>query len=265
MTILKVLTEKLRFKRYSERTIETYISYVRKFLNDENVYDPYQVRLSQIKNYLEHRTYTSQSQQNQMIGALKVFAKYILGKTDLSLSKIERPRKEKKLPKVIDGVVLKEKINAIKNLKHRAILATGFSCGLRVSEVINMKLKDIDRHRMIIHIRNAKGRKDRFVKLSKNLLALLEDYYKRFKPVDYVFNGQFDIKYTATSCNKLMKKYIGADTHFHLLRHSFATMLHEKGVDIATISRILGHNSIKTTMIYTQVSNQTLQDTPAVF
>lgn len=265
MTILKTLTQKLRNKRYSESTIKTYISYVRKFLNDENVYDPYQVRLSQIKNYLENRTYTSISQQNQIIGALKAFAKYILGKSDLSLSKIERPRKERKLPKVIDGEVLKEKIMAIENLKHRAILATGFSCGLRVSEVINLKLKDIDRHRMIIHIRNAKGRKDRFVKLTDTLLELLEDYYRKFKPVEYVFNGQFDLKYSATSCNKLMKKYIGDDTHFHLLRHSYATMVHELGTDIATLSKSLGHNSIKTTMIYTHVSNQSLQNIPSVF
>lgn len=260
MKILEVYKQKLRYKNYSERTIETYSCYLEKFLVTEGITDPYQVSLKTIKEYLHTRNYSSISKQNQIIGSLKLFARYILNKKNVHLDKIERPKRQRSLPKVIDGELLKEKILAIQNLKHKAILALGFSCALRVSEVLNLKMCNIDRSRMIITIKNAKGRKDRIVKLSKSLLEILDAYYLEYHPDTYLFNGQFTLQYSAGSCNKLMKKYIGAETHFHLLRHSGATMLHEKGLDIMILSKLLGHNSVKTTQIYTHVSNKTIHN-----
>ena len=258
MKILKVYQQKLRFKNYSKNTIEIYSCYLEKFLISENIKDPYQVTTKQITNYLENKTYSSISMQNQYIGSLKLFAKYILNKKQMNLAKIERPKKEKKLPQIIDHDYIITQLSKITNLKHKAILSLAYSGALRVSEVINLKMRDIDRERMIINIRNAKGRKDRIIPLSKNILQLIEKYYRKYKPVYYLFNGQTKPQYTPGSCNKIVKLYLGAQYHFHQLRHASATQLYENGTEIYLIQKLLGHSNIKTTEIYTHISNRTL-------
>ncbi len=260
MNILKIYKQKLRFKNYSERTIKVYSHYLLEYFNMQKIADPYQVTTANIINYLENRSYTSVAQQNQIIGALKLFAKYILGKKQLHLNKIERPKKEKKLPLVLDGNEIASKIKNILNLKHKAILALGLSCGLRVSEVINLQWSDLDRSRNLIHIKNAKGGKDRVVFLNNTIIQLLADYWRAYKSVKYVFNGQFSAQYTASSCQKLVKKYINKQATYHVLRHTYATFAHENGTDIATISKTLGHSSVKTTMIYTRVATSTIKN-----
>ena len=259
MQILEVFKNKLRYKNYSERTISTYVCYLEKFIRGENIKDPYQVSFKDIITYLENFKYTSSSQQNQIIGSLKLFAKYILGKSEVHLNKIERPRKENKLPKVIDSDFLLGKIADIKNIKHKAIISLAFSVVLRVSEVINLKIEDVDSKRMIINIINAKGKKDRVVPLSQNILELLRRYFIEFKPKEYLFNGQSSLNYSSTSCNKIVKKYLYGDYHFHQLRHSFATFLLESGVDLRIIQSLLGHKNVKTTEIYTHVSKKLLK------
>jgi len=258
MKILKIFQEKLRYKNYSERSINLYTSYLKKFLEIIDVKDPYQIRTQQIIYFLETHQYSSTSQQNQYIGTLKLFAKYILGKKDIHLTKIERPKSEKKLPRVIDGDFIKERLNKIENLKHKAILTLTYSVGLRVSEIVNLKIEDIDSKRMLIHIKNAKGRKDRIVPLSPVVLNLLRDYFKQYRPKEYLFNGQSINQYSIGSCQKIYKKYIENNGHIHTLRHSCATTLLEKGADLRLIQKILGHSSVKTTEIYTHVSNQLL-------
>jgi integrase len=245
-------------KNYSTRTIEIYVHYLEKFLKDLGK-NPYHITQKEIEAYLLRFNYSGVSQQNQIIGSIKLFARYILNKKEVHLSKLERPKKEKKLPRIIDVQMLRNKILAIRNKKHKAILALGLGCAMRVSEVINLKIADIDGDRSVIHIRNAKGRKDRIVPVSDELLKILRDYYKAYRPKVYLFNGQFSDTYSAASCNKIMKKYIHPKAHFHQLRHSGATHIHETGTDIATISKFLGHNSVKTTMIYTHVSNEALK------
>jgi len=133
MKILKVFEEKLRYKNYSNNTIKLYVSYLKLFLEKEDIKDPYQISIRQIVLFLESYMYTSRSQQNQYIGALKLFAKYILNKKDIHLSKIERPKSEKKLPKVVDGELIKTQLQKIENIKHKAILSLTYSFGLRVS------------------------------------------------------------------------------------------------------------------------------------
>jgi integrase/recombinase XerD len=258
MKILEIFTEKLRYKNYSLKTINVYRTYLSNFLKTNNIKDPYQVTTNQIIKFLETYTFTSTSQQNQYIGCLKLFAKYILNKKDIHLSKIERPKNEKKLPKVIDGDFIKNQLNKIKNLKHKAILTLTYSVGLRVSEVVNLKIEDIDSKRMLIHIKNAKGRKDRIVPLSQNVLELLREYYKEYKPKEFLFNGQNTLEYSVGSCQKIYKKYIDNNSSIHTLRHSSFTNLLEKGTDLRIIQKIAGHSSSKTTEIYTHVSTSLL-------
>jgi integrase/recombinase XerD len=248
----------LKVKNYSQNTIEIYCHYVEKFMLS---YDKpaLHITMMDIKQYVENYNYSSVGQQNQIYSAIKLFAKYILNLELKGKVYLERPRREKRLPKVIDSETLKSKINCISNIKHKTIITLAYSVGLRVSEVINLKIADIDSERMVISIKQAKGKKDRIVPLSDNVLDLLRKYYKQYKPNEYLFNGQFSEQYTATSCNKIVKKYIGADCHFHMLRHSSFTSMLENGTDLRVIQSIAGHNSSRTTEIYTHVSTNLMQ------
>lgn len=251
--IVKIYAKTLTKKNYSPRTVSTYSSYLEKFLNQSNK-NPYHVTTKEIAQYLSDSQHSSISGYNQSIGALKLFARYILGKKDVHLDKIERPRKNKKLPQVIDREFILDRIQKIPNLKHRAILSVAFSVGLRVSEAVNLKIGDIDSKRMLISVRQAKGNKDRIVPLSPGILDLLREYFKAYRPKVYLFNGQSGSRYSAASCNKLVKKYLGDGYHFHTLRHSSFTSMLESGTDLRTIQKIAGHSNIKTTELYTHVS-----------
>lgn len=258
MKILKIFEDKLRYKNYSENSIRLYVTYLKSFIEKQLIKDPYSVTTNYIIYFLENQTYTSVSQQNQYIGCLKLFAKYILNKKEIHLSKIERPKSEKKLPKVIDNTKIIESLSKIENIKHKVILTLTYSVGLRVSEIINLKISDVDSKRMLIYINKSKGRKDRIVPLSQNVLWLLREYYKKYKPVDYLFNGQNSLQYSIGSCQKIFKKYIDSNDHIHTLRHSCFTNLLENGTDIRIIQKIAGHSNIKTTEIYTHISNNVL-------
>lgn len=254
---LKKYKQILRVKNYSNRTIENYSS-VMKVFNSEMPRDLYHCNKNDIQDYFFNKRFTSISQQNIFISAVKLFYRYIVGKK-LEYFKFERPRKETHLPKVIDKKLLLLKIESVVNLKHRAILSIGFSVGLRVSEVCNLKIYDIDSTRMLIMIRNGKGNKDRIVPLTEKILFLLRDYYKQYRPSDYLFEGQFGGKYSTESCEKLIKKYIDSESGFHLLRHSSFTSMLENGTDLRIIQSIAGHKSSKTTEIYTHVSTNCIK------
>jgi integrase/recombinase XerD len=260
MKVLKIFEKILRNRNYAEKTIDNYISNVKEFLLIINIRDYHQLTLKILNDYLINYNYSSISKQNQVISSLKKFFELILNKKEIHLSKIKRPKKEKKLPKAIDKKELQFSISQINNLKHKAIISLAYSVGLRVSEVINLKIEDIDSERMLIHIKNSKGKKDRFVPLSKNILYILRKYYKQYKPKIYLFNGQKKQTYSYASCNKIVKKYLDKRYHFHLLRHSCFTSLLENGTDIRIIQKIAGHSSIKTTEIYTHVSNNVLKN-----
>lgn len=255
---VQLYSEDLRLKNYSKSTIENYKSQVKCFLEyfNKDVTKPSEISEEKIKEWL--LLSTSINGRKHRISAIKLFYK-LTSKQPLKFKHIEYPKAEKKLPQVIDKDFLVSKINDIKNLKHKSIIALAFSTGMRVSEVCNLRISDIDSKRMLIHIKNAKGRKDRFVPLSDYILNLLRNYYREYKPVEFLFNGQFEPKYSHRSCNQIVKKYIGKDFHFHLLRHSSFTSLLESGTDISIIQKIAGHSNVKTTQIYTHISNQLLQ------
>lgn len=259
--IIKIYHQKLIYLNYSENTIKTYVHYVSEFLNKHNNKQVIHLNSKDYQYYLLNYNYTSISQQNQIINAIKFLYEKVLNKKYNKID-FKRPRKEKILPKVIDKEFLLNRISKIENLKHKTILSLAYSVGLRVSEVVNLKIKNIDSKRMIINIIQSKGRKDRIVPLTENVLKLLREYYIQYKPKEYLFNGQNNLKYSTTSCNAIIKKYLGDDYHFHLLRHSCFTNLTEHNVDIRTIQKLAGHSSSKTTEIYCQVSKKTLKNLP---
>jgi len=224
---------------------------------DDTKIPPTRLKSSDFQSYLDGYIFTSVSQQNQVINAIRFLYKFGLDKKYDKVS-FKRPKSEKKLPVVIDGEYIKEQLSKIENLKHKTILTLTYSVGLRVSEVTNLKIDDIDSKRMIIHIKNAKGRKDRIAPLSQTVLELLRNYFIQYKPKEYLFNGQNSLQYSSNSCNKIVKKYLGQQYHIHQLRHSCFTNLLESGTDIRVIQKIAGHSNVKTTEIYTHVSNQIL-------
>ena len=260
MKIYKICEEKLYYLEYSTNTIKVYLSYIDEFLTKIGKHYS-RLNANDFEQYLKAYNYTSTSQKNQVISAIQFLYKHGLNKKYRKVS-FQRPREESKLPQVIDKNHILQRIDSIKNIKHKAIISLAYSVGLRVSEVINLKVKDIDSDRMIINIKNAKGRKDRIVPLTLNMLHLLRVYYKHYRPIDYLFNGQFSNQYSQTSCNNIVKKYLGHQYHFHLLRHSCFTNLTDEGIDIRVIQKLAGHKSSKTTEIYTHVSNSVLKKLP---
>ena len=252
----EISKRKMEYFKYSPQTIKMYLYYINQFLENTEKY-PTSLNSSDFQLYLNTYNFTSISQQNQVINAIRFLYKEVLGKKYNKVS-FKRPRTEKKLPRVIDGDFIKTQLSKVSNLKHKTILTLTYSVGLRVSEIINIKIEDIDSKRMLIHIKNAKGKKDRIVPLSQTVLELLREYFKIYKPKEYLFNGQNSLQYSTGSCQKIYKKYIDKNSSIHTLRHSSFTNLLESGTDLRIIQKIAGHSSSKTTEIYTHVSNKML-------
>lgn len=257
MRFLEKYKSKLRYLNYAKSTIASYESSLYNFFKDTDVRDPYNVTTKQIVAYLEGRKYTSISQQNQYIGSLKAYAKHFLGKSNVHLSKIKRPRKTHTLPKVIDKSILIPEIDHITNLKHQAALSLLYSTGIRAAELLSLRPADIDSTRMMIRIDQGKRNKDRYVPLSTTVLVRLRRYFCRYNPTTFLFEGcKPNTKYSYTSLNKICRQYLGCTPH--TLRHSLATSLVENGTNLRIIQAILGHSSPKTTQIYTHVSKAAL-------
>lgn len=248
----------LKCKNYSQNSIQSYVSCIKSYLIHFKK-SPQNITINEIYEYISG--INSYSGKKQLIGSLNIFHKNVCVQPK-KIAKIRYPRKEKRLPQPIDKGFLLTRINNISNLKHKAIISIAYSVGLRVSEVINLKISDIDSKRMMIRIEQAKGKKDAYLPLSEKVLELLRLYYIEHKPEEYLFNGQNSPQYSSTSCNKIIKKYIGSQYHFHQIRHSCATHLHESGVSLLDIQNLLRHESPKTTMIYAKVSQKHLKSLP---
>ena len=178
---------------------------------------------------------------------------------------IERPRKESKLPKVLSVEEVKLLIENTNNIKHRCVISLLYSAGLRRSELLNLKVNDIDSKRMLIFIRSAKGNKDRYTLLSKATLTDLRIYFKQWQPKVFLFEGMKGNKYSPTSVANVVNKAalkakIIKKVTPHMLRHSFATHLLENNTDLRYIQTLLGHSSTKTTEVYTQVAVNNIQN-----
>jgi site-specific recombinase XerD len=254
---IELYRKDLTLKNYAENTIKNYCFQVEYFLKSQqnNFTEPSKINEKSIKDWLLQ--FKTRNSMCHNISALKLFYKLTI-KQPLKFKNIEYPRSEKKLPQVIDKDFILDRISKIENKKHKAIISLAFSTGIRVSEIINLKIADFDLERNLINIKNAKGRKDRIVPLSHNVRLILREYFKEFRPKTFLFNGQFELKYSPKSCNQIVKKYLGENYHFHTLRHSSFTALLENGTDLRIIQSIAGHSSSKTTEIYTHVSKSLL-------
>lgn len=257
--------EKLIQIRYSQNTIKTYVSYMRSFMQEFSDRNLESITTPEINAYILRLIRTrgiSPSQQNQRINAIKFYYEKVLGRKK-AYYHLNRPKKEKGLPKILSVEEVELILKHCKNLKHKCILMTLYSGGLRRSELINLKITDIDSKRMLIRITQSKGNKDRHTLLSEKLLKLFRDYYKFYKPAFWLFEGQGGGQYSATSIANIFRKAlrkakISKHATPHTLRHSFATHLLEQGINLRYIQEILGHSSISTTEIYTHVSSKQL-------
>ncbi len=258
---LEKYTNLLVQKRYSKNTIKTYCNYFKHFLNYFKTLNELEKIQDATTNQLNTKN-ISISQKNQRINAIKFYCEKVLGR-EKQYYDLHRPKKEHKLPKVLSKNEVQSILNSCDNIKHKSILMLIYSAGLRQSELLSLCISDIDSERMVINIKGAKGMKDRISLLSENLLKLLRDYYKEYKPEKYLFEGQNGGKYSPTSVVNVLKKAavkagIRKLVTPHMLRHSFATHLLEQGTDLRYIQVLLGHNSSKTTEIYTHVSKKAI-------
>lgn len=258
------LRRELVSRKYSPKTVKAYTYYNRDFLNftGKKISD---INDNDIKDYLLHlaeEKKAATSTINQAINALKFYYGTILKRK--FIYEVNRPRKDRKLPIVLSQEEIAKILAVVDNIKHKAILMLTYSAGLRVGEVVKLKPEDIDSKRMLIHIKGAKGRKDRYTILSERALAILKEYWKQYKPEIWLFEGARDGRYLSTRTVQAIFEHLKAktgirkDVTVHSLRHSFATHLLENGTDLRYIQELLGHKSSKTTEIYTHVSNRSL-------
>lgn len=263
----------LQSRRYSENTVKTYTDALICFLDFFAYKSPEEIDLDDLIRFNnEHivQQKRSASYQNQIVNAVKLyFAQIQHRKLDVAL--IHRPKREKLLPNVLSKAEVKLILNAHVNLKHKTMLCLIYSCGLRCSELIGLKPADIHSDRKIVVIRQAKGKKDRIVPLSMQILEMLRQYYLGYKPKVWLFEGHEPGEpYAARSLQTVLKNAVqkaGIDkpVTLHWLRHSYATHLLENGTDLRYIQELLGHNSSKTTEIYTHVSTLSLQSIKSPF
>ena len=266
--VLPAMKQRLKLKAYSASTIKTYINEMAQLLQTIKNIPADELTPEHLRRYLVYcfeKLRLTENTLHSRINALKFYYEQVLNREKF-FWEIPRPKKPFILPNVGGEKEITSLFNAIKNLKHKAILFTAYSAGLRVSEVMNLKLEHIISDRMQIKIVAAKGKKDRYVNLSPVLLDVLRGYIKKSKPrpLTYLFESEIPGQpYSSRSAQKVFQRArqaagIRRDITFHSLRHSFATHLLEKGIDIRYIKDILGHFSIRTTERYTHVSKEKL-------
>lgn len=252
---------KLELKRYALNTCKVYISHFEKFINYYNTIEVNEITEHEIQEYLKYlvQRQNSVSYINQAINSIKFYYEVVLGMPNRFYS-IERPFKQKKLPDVLSKEEIISMISFTTNIKHKCIISLLYSSGLRRSELLFLKPEDIDSKRMLIKVKQAKGNRDRYTILNRSVLEDLRTYYKIYTPKNYLFEGiESNTPYSESSVLKVVtraakKAGITKKVHPHMLRHSFATHLLEEGTDLRYIQALLGHQSSKTTEIYTHVA-----------
>ena len=263
--IIDSFNKKMTIENYSNQTIKNYLSALKLFLEWIENLNVEKITEKEIENYLlyckKDKNY-SFSTMKQIIATIRylyinVFNKPIPKALDLKL------RKPTLLPNVLSASDISKILKVTSNIKHKTILFLIYSAGLRLGELLELKIGDIDSDSMRIHVREGKGKKDRYIMLSENVLDLLREYYKLFKPKDYIFEGQKGGKYSSKSVQNIFKSAlkksgIKKKATVHTLRHSFATHLLDDGTDIRYIQELLGHKRLETTQIYTHVSSYSI-------
>jgi len=264
---MREMVELLKLKGYSSSTIKTYQNEFAQFLialknNPVNNCDSQRVRSYMLYCY-EHLKLTENTLHSRL-NALKFYFEQVLHREKFFVN-IPRPKKHLILPKTIHQDDIKKIFSITTNLKHNTMLKLCYGMGLRLSEIINLKITDIDSRNMQVFIEKSKGKKDRYVNLPQSVLEQLRTYYKKYRPKKYLFEGQNGGQYSKRSLQKvfenaLHKAGINKQVGIHSLRHSYATHLLEQGTDIRFIQELLGHKDIKTTLIYTDVTNKSIKN-----
>ena len=263
----------LKYRRYSPNTIKTYTDALGVFFHYHSNKVPEQLGIAEIIEFNTGyilRKHLSASYQNQVIHAIKLFYRNRFNR-NMDLNNIQRPRREQRLPNVLSKQEIKSILEAPSNLKHRAMLSLIYACGLRRSELLNLSLSDVLSDRNVLFIRQSKGKKDRVIPISNKIIEMLRTYYKAYKPKVWLFEGQnAGERYSERSLQLVLKqalKKVGntKPVSLHWLRHSYATHLLESGTDLRYIQELLGHNSSKTTEIYTHVTTKSLQQIRSPF
>ena len=264
--LLREMLQLLQLKSYSESTQRTYIGEMAQFLQHIKKQPAESFTVKRLKDYLQYCYATLKLTENTIhsrMNAMKFYYEQVL-KRDKFFWEIPRPKKRTILPKVISEEKIIKALFGVENIKHKTILVTAYSAGLRVSEVVSLRVTDIDSDRMQIAIRGAKGKKDRMATLSLFALQLLREYVTLYKPKIYLFEGlDKDKHYSSRSAqtifnNAIIGLNLPESISFHSLRHSYATHLLENGTDIKYVQDLLGHSDIKTTLRYTHVSIKAL-------
>lgn len=258
--------DKLELRKYADNTVKTYVHHFETFINHFSNIDPQEISELEIRDYLKHLIQKgfSNSYINQSVNSIKFYYEVVMGMPNRFYA-IERPRKQTQLPRVLSKEEIVNLITNTNNLKHKCIVSLLYAAGLRRSELLQLKIDDIDSKRMLISVRGAKGNKDRMTVLSPTLLNDLRKYFKAYRPKNYLFEGPYGRPYSASSVVKIirnaaLKAGIQKKVTPHMLRHSFATHLLETGTDIRHIQILLGHNSTKTTEIYTHVAESSFKE-----
>lgn len=255
----------LENRRYGERTIDVYLDVAKLFLGFHKHKKIEEITNEDVEKFnyeMIIKRNCSISFQRQMIGVVKLLFARKTG-AQLNIEHLTNPRKSYHLPEVLAKEEILKIISCIDNIKHRSIISLLYAAGLRISELINLKVVDIDSNRMQIRIRNAKGKKDRYVALSDKVLILLRNYFIDYKPINYLFMGQDSEQYSDESIRKILRaacKNAGIQKRVtpHTLRHSYATHMLENGIDLRYVQELLGHSRPETTMIYTHVTRNKL-------
>lgn len=258
--------EFLRGKRFSKSTIASYSNFILEFLRFTDQKSINKLDENDVRNFIEWAVQSlnySVSTHRQMVSGFKHFA-YFYPACAINIDKIYMPKKDKKLPVVLSIDEVISLLQATKNLKHRAVLAILYSSGLRISEIINLKLSDFDFNRNQLHIQKSKGRKDRYATIAKSVFPLIKNYYNTYKPKTYFIENPKGGQYSPQSIRSFLKKSlklagITKTVTPHTLRHSYATHMLEQGIGIRHIQELLGHSRPETTMIYTQVTRKDLE------
>ena len=264
-SFLQLFSKTLQLKGYSIATQKTYLGEFSQFLQFFKSKSPNQLSHKEINQYFWHciqKLKLSENQVHSRINAVKFYYRYVVN-TPIKLDLVIRPKKKEMLPEVLSKKEIVAIFDAVENPKHLLMLKLCYGMGLRVSEIINLKITDISSSRMQVHIRCAKGKKDRMVNLPQSVLEELRSYYKLYTPSDYLFEGQYGGQYTTRSVQAvfkraMMKAKVNKKIGIHGLRHSFATHLLERGTDMVFIQKLLGHQNVKTTEIYAKVSTRIL-------
>lgn len=259
--------ETLRLKAYSANTIQIYASEFGQFLATLKSFDANQLNAERLRSYFIYCVKTLKLKENHLhsrINAVKFYYEKVLLRDRFFIA-IPRPKKPSTLPKAITQKDIAKMFATVGNIKHLLMLKLCYGMGLRVSEIINLKITDIDSTQMQVLVARAKGKKDRYVNLPQSVLNLLREYYKIYLPKEYLFEGQRGGAYSVRSLQAVFKKALRAANinkavGIHSLRHSYATHLLQAGVDISFIKELLGHNNIKTTLIYTKLANKNISN-----